>query len=152
MEKIKILKEKYDYFIQNVQKHNISEFAAQCAYYIILSFIPFIMLILTLIQYVGIDKENLFIIIKSIIPSTMNETILGIIQEVYSKSIGTISISLVFVVWAAGKGFYSLCKGLRVIYGNKRKQNYFSLKIMSIICTITFSLLIVITLVLMVFV
>ena len=95
-------------FLQIIKKNNISEFAAQGAYYIILSFIPFIILLLTLIQYIGIDKQNLYLAIKTIIPNTMNETILGIVQEVYSKSIGTISVSIVFALWASGKGFYSL--------------------------------------------
>ena len=138
-------------FLQIIKKNNISEFAAQGAYYIILSFIPFIILLLTLIQYIGIDKQNLYLAIKTIIPNTMNETILGIVQEVYSKSIGTISVSIVFVLWASGKGFYSLCKGLQNIYEVKGKSTYVSLKVKSIIYTLSFIILIILALVLMVF-
>lgn len=151
MENLKKIKNEISEFLKNMQKHNISEFAAQCAYYIILSFIPFIILIITLIQYMGIDKQNLFIMMQSIIPNTMNITILNIIEEVYSKSIGTISISLIFVIWAAGKGFYSLCKGLQVIYENKKKNTYIFLKLRSIMCTIGFCALIILALGLMVF-
>ena len=151
MEKIKIIKEKIEYFLKVIQKHNVSEYAAQCAYYIVLSFIPFIIILLTLIQYIGIDKENLLIIIQTIIPETMNETVLGIIREVYSKSLGTISISLIFIIWSAGKGFYSLCKGLQVVYERKKKSTYIFLKLDSILFTTVFSGLIVATLVLMVF-
>lgn len=151
MEKIKIIKLKINNFSKFIKKNNISEFAAQGAYYIVLSFIPFIILLLTLIQYIGIDKQNLYFVVKTIIPNTMNETILGIIQEVYSKSIGTISISIIFVLWASGKGFYSLCKGLQKIYQIEEKSTYFSLKIKSIIYTLGFMILIVLALVLMVF-
>lgn len=151
MEKINLAKEKIKEFISKIQKHNISEYSAQSAYYIILSFIPFIIILLTLIQYIGIDKENLYFIIKTIIPTSMNETILGIIQEVYSKSIGTISISLVFAIWASSKGFYSLYKGLQVIYENKRKSNYISLKLRTILYTFCLNLLIIAGLVLMVY-
>ncbi|MGN1299080.1 MAG: YihY/virulence factor BrkB family protein [Candidatus Scatovivens sp.] len=151
MIKLKSFKQKFNNFLKSVQKHNISEFAAQCAYYIILSFIPFIILLLTLIQYVGIDKENLYFIIQTIIPENMNETILGVIQEVYSKSLGTISISLIFIIWSSGKGFYSLCKGLQVVYERKKKSTYIFLKTKSIVCTIVFSFLIIAALILMVF-
>lgn len=151
MKKIKIIKLEINNFLQCIKKNNISEFTAQGAYYIVLSFIPFIILLLTLIQYIGIDKQNLYLVIKTIIPNTMNETILGIIQEVYSKSIGTISLSIIFVLWASGKGFYSLCKGLQNIYETEEKPTYFSLKIKSIIYTLGFIILIILALVLIVF-
>ena len=138
-------------FYIKIQKHNISQYAAQSAYYIILSAIPFFMILLTLIQYIGIDRENLYFIIKNIIPTSMNETILGIIQEVYSKTMKTISVQIVFVIWASGKGFYSLYKGLEEIYENKEKSKYIFLKLRAILYTISFSLLIVIALGLMIF-
>lgn len=151
MEKFNLIKEKIKEFIKKVQKDNVSGYAAQSAYYIILSFIPFVIILLTLIQYIGLDKENLYYIIKTIIPISMNETVLGIIQEVYSKSIGTISLSLLIAIWASSKGFYALYKGLQVVYENKNKTNYLSLKLRTILYTFGFSALIVLALVLMVF-
>jgi len=151
MKKINSVKEKLKEFIKKVQKDNVSGYAAQSAYYIILSFIPFVIILLTLIQYIGLDKENLYYIIKTIIPTSMNETVLGIIQEVYSKSIGTISLSLFVAIWASSKGFYALYKGLQVVYENKNKSNYLSLKLRTILYTFCFSALIVLALILMVF-
>lgn len=151
MERFNSIKEDIKDFIKKVQKDNVSGYAAQSAYYIILSFIPFIIILLTLIQYIGLDKENLYYIIKTIIPTSMNETVLGIIQEVYSKSIGTISLSLLIAIWASSKGFYALYKGLQVIYENKRKTNYISLKLRTILYTFGFSALIILALILMVF-
>ena len=94
----------------------ISESSAQCSYYTILSFIPFTILLITLIQYTGLAPQNLFDIISKIVPESMSEMVLGIIQEVYSKSIGTVSISIIFVIWSAGKGLFALNKGLRTVY------------------------------------
>ena len=83
-----------------MSKDHVSEYAAQCSYYTILSFIPFIILLITLIQYINVNQQTLFDAISKIIPSSMNEFVLGIVREVYSKSIGTISVSLVFTLWA----------------------------------------------------
>ena len=74
-------------FFIKLDEHHISEYTAQCAYYTILSFIPFIMLIVTLIQYTGISQNTLNAVIQKLIPETMSDTTMGIIQEVYSKSI-----------------------------------------------------------------
>ncbi len=111
-------------FFQKMQDDHISEYAAECAYFTILSFIPFIILFLTLIQFTSVDKENIYYWVGQVVPASMNDSIIGIIDEVYSKSIGTISISALFALWSSSKGFYYLSKGLRHIYGtNKTKIN-----------------------------
>ena len=150
------LKQKYEKFqelSENMKRDHISESVAQCSYYTILSFIPFVILLITLIQYTGIAPQTLFEAISKIIPSSMSEMVLGIVQEVYSKSIGTISISIIFTLWSAGKGLYALTKGLQKILGQKNKiqTNYFYLRIRAIVQTMLFILLIVIGLVVLVF-
>ena len=109
------------------------------------------MILLTVVQFLGLDKNTLFEIFAAIIPESVKGLIFDIIQEVYTKSIGTISISILFLLWSAGKGFFALCKGLNSAYQVKKKYNYFSIKLQSIISTIIFILLIVVTLLVLVF-
>lgn len=137
----------------NINLYDISAYSAQCAYYTILSFIPFIILLITLIQYTNIEQQTLFNVIARIIPSSMNEFVLGIIKEVYSKSIGTISISIIFTIWSAGKGLLALIKGLHFVYDvrDKKSNSAIYLKLMSIIHTIIFIILIILGLILLVF-
>ena len=152
MEKIKFRIEnrikQFNIILKSSGEDHISEYSAQCSYYTILSFIPFIILLITMIQYTGITQQNLYGIISKILPENMKEMILGIVQEVYSKSIGTISISLIFTLWSAGKGLFALTKGLQKIYGQKNKiqTNYFYLRIRAIVQTMLFILLIIICL------
>ena len=150
------LKEKYKIFKRisfNINDDNISAYSAQCSYYTILSFIPFVILLITLIQYTNIEQQTLFDFISKIIPSSMNEFVLGIIKEVYSKSIGTISISIIFTLWSAGKGLYALIKGLHAVYDvtDKKSNSVIYLKMMSIVQTVIFIVLITVGLVLLVF-
>lgn len=155
MRKISFL-EKYESLkniCTNINNDNISAYSAQCSYYTILSFIPFIILLITLIQYTNIEQQALFNAISKIVPSSMNEFILGIVREVYSKSIGTISISIIFTIWSAGKGLFALIKGLHVVYDvtDKKSNSIIYLKLMSIAQTIIFILLITLGLILLVF-
>lgn len=148
-EKYKIIKKAFN----NMSEDHISEFSAQCSYYTILSFIPFVILLITLIQYTTIDQQTLFDVIIKIVPSSMNEFVLGIVREVYSKSIGTISVSIIFTLWSAGKGLFALIKGLHSVYkidGEKEKSVIY-LRLMSLVETIIFIVLIVLGLVLLVF-
>lgn len=139
--------------LDNIEKDHISEFSAQCAYYVILSFIPFIILLLTLIQYTNINQHQLFDIISKLIPSSMNEMLLGIVKEVYSKSVGTVSISLIFTLLSADKGLFALTKGLHLVYhySSHEKKSMLYLKITSILKTMIFIILVAIGAILLVF-
>lgn len=155
MDKTK-LKEKFQKLqnlTENMKRDHISESAAQCSYYTILSFIPFVILLITLIQYTGIAPQALFDVISKVIPSSMSEMVLGIVQEVYSKSLGTISISIIFTLWSAGKGFYALTAGLQTVYQTKSKKitSYIYLRVKVLLETILFIIMIVMGLIILVF-
>lgn len=130
-------------FCSNMDRHSISEYTAQCAYYTLLSFIPFVMLIVTLIQYTGISQATLVSILENLLPATMTDKTVGIIQEVYSKSVGTVSISAIFVLWSAKRGFYALSKGLHKVYETEKDYNYLWMQLKSIILTVFFVLAVI---------
>lgn len=157
MEKIKFRIEnrikQFNAILKSSGEDHISEYSAQCSYYTILSFIPFIILLITLIQYTNIEQQTLFDVISKIIPSSMNEFVIGIVREVYSKSIGTISISIIFTIWSAGKGLFALTKGLHSVYNTDEdsEKSVIYLRIMALIETIIFIVLIMLGMVLLVF-
>ncbi len=138
-------------FFKKLDDNHIGEYAAECSYYTFLSFIPFIILLLSLVKYINIEKESLIYIFESFFPSIMQNSIYDIIQEVYSKSIETLSISIIFILWSASKSFYVLNKGLSAIYKNDIKQNYFFQRIKGMIGAIVALFLIVFVLLLLVF-
>lgn len=138
--------------LDKLKINHIDEYTVQCAYFTILAFIPLIMLILTLTKYVGIDQNTLFFIIEKILPSnTLNNIVLDIVKEVYSKSVGTITISVVFVLWSAGKGFLALCKGLNFAYGVEDSKRFIYFRLRAMILTVIFIIFIILTLLLLVF-
>lgn len=132
--------------LKNMEEDHISESSAQCAYYIMLSFVPFVILFLTLLQYTSISSDQLFNVISEIVPNSMNVFVLEIVKEIYSKSIGTISISLIFTLYAAAKGLYALIKGLHKVYNysDSRKRSIIYLRFISLVKTLFFILIIII--------
>lgn len=157
MEKIRLKISKrmkqFNMILKNSGDDHISEYSAQCSYYTILSFIPFVILLITLIQYTNIQQQTLFDAISKIIPSSMNDFVIGIVREVYSKSIGTISVSIIFTLWSAGKGLFALTKGLHSVYntGEDSEKSVIYLRIMALIETVIFIVLIMLGMVLLVF-
>ena len=63
---MKKIYKKIEKLFANMSKDHVSEYAAQCSYYTILSFIPFIILLITLIQYTNVNQQTLFDAISKI--------------------------------------------------------------------------------------
>lgn len=147
---MKIL-QKTNKILKQLEKHHVNEYSIQCAYYVILSFIPFLILLFSLIQYTTLGKDAIFFLIQNVIPGNMSEFFEGIIKEVSFKSIGTVSVSVIFLLWSAGRGFYALCKGFNHIYETPKEYNYWFLKLKSIICIIIFIIITVVVLFLIAF-
>ena len=138
--------------ILNINIKYIDEHAAGCAYYTILAFIPLLLLILTITKYFGIDEEFFICVLEGMIPGDLlNEAVISIVKEVQSKSVGTITISAVVTLWAAGKGFFALCKGLSTVYEVETDYEYIRFKLRALISTIIFIISIILSLVLLVF-
>lgn len=148
-DKMQLIKKISDFFKKLGEDH-IGEYTAQCAYYTFLSFIPFVILLLSLIKYVNIEKDSLANILEVILPNILKSSVLDIIQEVYSKSIETISISAIFTLWSASKSFYALNKGLSGI-SNKQEENAIFLMVKGVLGAVISLFLVILVLVLLVF-
>lgn len=141
---------KIEYISDKLKDDHISEYAAECAYFTILSFIPFIIFFLTLIQFTTIDKESIFYWIRQVVPTTMEDIILGIIDEVYAKSVGTISIAAIFALWSSSKGFFYLSKGLRKVYNTEKHKLTAIVRLEGLFYTLIFVIAIIVFLIIMI--
>lgn len=148
---IKLL-ENYKIVKKKIKEDNLSEYAAECAYFTILSFIPFIIFFLELVKLTNIEKETIYYVIKNVFPTTINSAIILVIEEIYLKSASKISIiSALLTLWSAGKGFFSLCKGLRKIYKVNHRNRSIFIRIESTIYTLIFIVAMIFFLLILVF-
>lgn len=139
-------------FAEEVNEKNISTFAAKAAYFIILSFIPFLILLMTLLQFTRFQQEDVMQLFHQTVPETIEPFINSIVSEIYEKSSTTvISISVVATMWTAGKGVTAVIQGLNSAYGLKETRNYFLQRVVGTLYTIMMILAVVLLLVLVVF-
>ena len=138
-------------FFNRVGEDHVGEYTAQCAYFTFLSFIPFIILLLSLIKYMNIDRGTLEYVLEAILPTITKNSVVDIIQEMYSKSLQTVSISALFTLWSAANSFYALSLGLYSVYKSEGKKNFILLRVKGIAGTIIIILAIIMALLLLVF-
>ena len=118
-----------------VGKDHVGAYAAQAAYFFMLSMIPIILLLITLVQYTPVTKAD----------------VMTAVLQVYNQSGGIISLTIIVALWSAGKGVLALTTGLNCVYDCKETRNYIILRIRATFYTVAFIIVIIFLLVLSVF-
>ena len=139
-------------FFRKLREDHVAAYAGQATLFILISFFPFLMFLLTLIRYIPITESNIMIIIDYMFPNNISPMFIRVIAEAYDKGSATImSITAVTALWSASRGFIALARGLNCVYGIKETRGYLKTRIASALYTLVFALILVITLVFLVF-
>ncbi len=138
-------------FARRISDDHVSAFAAQSAYFILMSIIPILLLMMTMIRYLPITQTDLTNLLFTIVPEAFQGLFSSILNEVYTKSVAIVPLTAIFAAWSASKGIMSLYGGLNTIYHVPIVPNYIISRIWSAIYTVLFIVAILLTLVLMVF-
>lgn len=134
-----------------VSSHHTGAFAAQAAYFFVLSLIPIFLLLLTMVQFTPVTMQDVTDAVLPVFPSTVEPLILSIINQVYNQSQGVIPLTILAALWSAGKGVLSVTYGLNCIYDNIETRNYVYLRARASLYTFVFLVAIMLSLVLSVF-
>lgn len=138
--------------MNKIKDDHVSAYAAQSAYFIILSAVPFIMLLLVLLKYVPIDTQTLADNLADFFPADTTVFIQGLIGEITQKTSGTVlSITIITLLWTSGKGIMAITRGLNSVFGIRETRNYVMLRVISTFYTLIFAIMIVFTLGFLVF-
>ena len=137
--------------IRTVNTHHTGAYAAQAAYFFVLSLIPIFLLLITMVQYTPVTMNDVMELVLPVFPDTVSPLIRSVIVQVYTKSNGFIPFTLLVALWSAGKGVLSVTYGLNCIYQNTETRNYFYLRARACMYTFLFLVAIMLSLVLSVF-
>lgn len=140
-----------DYFGKEFSRYRIPTYAANCAFFMFLSLVPLIVLVCSLLQYTSLTQDTLMRFLGDLLPETIEGFITGIINEVYSASIGTLSLSILVTLWSSSRAFIAITKGLNEIYSVKQGRNYFVQRFYAMLYTLGLLFSIILSLGIMVF-
>lgn len=137
-------------FILKLKKDDVSAHAAQAAFFIMVSFFPFSMFLLTMIQFLPITEGDLTSMVSDVLPEALSPFLFNLLSEVYhSSTTAVVSVTLLTTLWAASKAFYSLIYGLNSVYNIRENRNYFILRIRALLYTLIFAVMLLATLLLL---
>lgn len=139
-------------FLRKLRQDTVSAFAAQTAFFVILSFFPFVIFLLTLLNYLPVPLEQMLRVVKSFLPATLHEFADPLMEEVFTDTTkALLSVSAITALWSASRGFLVIIQGLNAVYGNRETRNYFVVRVCAVFYTLIFAVVLILTLLLLVF-
>jgi membrane protein len=142
----------YKAFRKRLKDDDVTALAAQITYFFILSFFPFLLLLITLVGYIPVTGEGSLEGFYRILPEDVYKFIVEVIREVSdSGSRGLLSFGMITVLWASSSGASALIKVINKAYDKKETRVFWKVKAVSLLSTVMLAGIIILTLVLLVF-
>lgn len=133
-------------------QHGVSEMGAQLTYYLVLSIFPFIIFILNIIRVSPLSDIDVLERILSNLPDESKKILIDIINGIIAKSsYALLSMGAIGGLWSASNGIMSLIKSVNRAYDLVEDRPYWKLRLLAIILTLTFSIILVFSIGVLVF-
>lgn len=134
------------HFLRKSSQDNVSAIAGQSGFFIILSFVPFLMFAFAVLSFFGLPQHFFDSYIENVMPQDISGYIQQIISETYKSSVGIAFTTIVLALWSAGKGIYTITEGIRIIYKIPNRMNWFVKRLLAMGYTLVMFLAIVLSL------
>ena len=137
---------------RGIGKMGIGVHAANTAYFLILAVFPALVLLLGILRYTRFDAGHLVALLEGFLPEAILPEAELIIHGMYrSSSSALVSFSALTALWSASRGLYGLLTGLNAVYGLTESRGYLYTRLISVVYTFAFLLVLLLTLGLHVF-
>lgn len=144
--------ETFIYFIIKINNDDIFALGAQLAYYLMLSFFPFLIFLMTIVGFSKLNSAEILDGLRAILPTnvfTLIDTI--VVDIVETQSAGLLGASIILTIWSASSGFRAVIKGLNKAYDINEKRSFIKRAVVGMIFTLALVLIIIVTLAMLVF-
>lgn len=139
-------------FVRYMASLKIPVYASHASFFVVLAVFPTLVLLMSLLRYTGLGAQYVTEILEGVLPQALLPAAEKLILSTYRSTTGTVvSISAVTALWSASRGVHGLVTGLNSIYEVTEDRGYLSTRLMSVLYTFLFLLVLLLTLVLHVF-
>lgn len=137
--------------MRKIKEDNIGAYAGQAALFLIMSMIPFLLVLLSLLRFTPVSESMILSGIELISPGYVSSTVIAIVDEVYHNTGGVLFVSLIMSVYSAAKTIQSLRYGLNIVYEIDETRNWFVLRLRAMVETFFLILAILLLAILLMF-
>lgn len=137
---------------RRVSALRVSLYAANASFFMVLAVFPGLLLLLGLLRYTPLEVERLGELLAGFLPEALAEGAEEMVLLTYDNTSGiTLGLSVVTTLWSASRGMYGMITGLNAVYEAEENRGYFHVRLLSVVYTFAFLLVLILTLVFHVF-
>lgn len=144
--------EKLRRLIDGFRGVKISLYAANAAFFIVIAVFPAVYLLLGLLQYTTLDPEGLTDLFSRVFPRALLTQLAELIRLDEQNTSGiSIGLSAGALLWSASRGILGLQTGLNAVYGVEENRGWLWTRLLCMVYTLVFLVVLILTLGLHVF-
>lgn len=147
----KLAKKHLKWFIARIDRDRLDSSAAHVAFFLIISFLPFVALVLTLMQRINFsDGMTMLEAAIDLFPDSVS----SYVQELFPtplESSGVLPVAIIMAAWSSSLGMVAVIKALDKIYEIKESRNVVALRLIALLYVALFAVVILLTAALLVF-
>lgn len=113
------------YFLKKNKHDNIPALSAQSAFFIMLSFVPFLMFVFAIVSFFINPADFNYDGLKPFLTDDSLSMLKQIVEETIRRSSGVAVYTIVIALWSSAKGIYSITDGISRVYRLPDKHNWF---------------------------
>ena len=140
------------HLIAKIEKDDIFALASQLSYYLMLSFFPFMLFLMTLVGFSDLSSGEILDGLSLILPKRILELTQSTIKEVSDNQYtGLLGLSIVLMMWTASSAFKAIIKSVNKAYNIKENRSFIKVSIISMLGILALALIIILALAMLVF-
>ncbi len=141
---------KANHFLKKSTRDNISAIAAQSAFFLLLSIVPFLMFTFALLSYFNIPTGIYDSYLGGLFTEEVGTFVRTSFDMAYKNSVGIAFTTLIAALWSSGKGLYSVTEGINRIYKIRSKRMWLVKRIFAMGYTIIMFVAVVVTMIVLI--
>ena len=138
-------------FLNKLKRDNVGAYAAQATLFIIMSVLPFLLVLSSLIRYTPVTESMILNGIHKFMPGSISPLFVSVIDETYKNSAKLLVPAIIIAIYSSAKAVQSLRYGLNIIYDIPETRNWFVLRFRAMLDTLLLILVMIVLLLLLVF-
>ena len=131
-------------FLRKSSEDSLPAYAAQATFFVLLSFFPFVILLILLSSRLSFANTDMALQILDFAPSQLSDYIQYVINDItYSNTTSFTVVTIIVTLWSSAKGMQTLAVALDKIYKVEKRKNFILLRVLCSLYTFVFMLLLI---------
>ena len=148
---MKLFKKHLRWFLERVDRDRLDSTAAHGAFFLLISFLPFVAFLLTLLQQIHFaDGVTLIEAALGIFPDSVADYLESLLPSPLHSG-GVLPVAVIAAVWSSSMGMLAVIKGLDQIYEVPETRGFVRLRVIAVVYVILFAFVLIVAAALLVF-